>query len=74
MTIKKQNAQAPAAGGAAISDRFRLNDAGSSSEGSAALVNKKAAGVALIFGLIALHVMALLTYMLFRHWEFLMPA
>ena len=76
MTIKKNNpaaAAAPAPGGATITDRFKLN-APAASDSGAGVVSKPATFVALLAGLIALHVAVLLTYMLFRHWEFLVNA
>ena len=81
MTIKKPmktasaapTAAAPAAaGGATIANRFKLdmpdpNAKKASSGGPAATV----AGIA---GLIALVVDGMLTYILWQHWDFLMPA
>lgn len=75
MTIKKPmrpknaapgpNAGMP--GGATIADRFKLD----------APVQKQAPnGTTAVFicALIALGVVGVLTYMLWKHWEFLMPA
>ncbi len=59
------NAGAP--GGATIADRFKLD----------APVQKQAPkGTTAVFicALIALGVAGVLTYMLWKHWEFLMPA
>lgn len=68
MTIKKPAKE----GGATIADRFRL-DAPAEKPKTAS-----AGGVSLTiaFGaaLVALGVAALLTYTLWKHWEFLMPA
>ena len=64
-TMKKQ-------GGAAISERLKLDDASSRPVGN--MVGKKGATCALIFGCIALAVAGILTYTLYKHWEYLMPA
>ena len=75
MTIKKPlkpktTASGPAAGatgGATIADRFKLD----------APVQKQAPkGTTAVFicALIALGVVGVLAYMLWKHWEFLMPA
>ena len=79
MTIKKtikvkptgspQPAGAPASGGAAIADRFKL-DAPVAQKASTG----KATSFAVAAGLIALAVAGILTYILWQHWEFLMPA
>jgi len=81
MTIKKLNtakpaapaggAVAPAPGGAAIADRLRL-DVTDTPKG--AMVGKKAATYAFVAGLLSLAVVGVLTFMLYKHWEFLMPA
>ena len=74
MKIKKSmSAQAPVAGSnGAIADRFRLDPIDTSAaKGS---TSKKAATYALIFGLIALAVAGVLTFTIYKHWEFLMPA
>ena len=80
MTIKKpMKAAAPAegaapaaAGGATIANRFKLDmpdpEAKKSSSGGPATTCAVAAG------LIALAVAGILTYILWQHWEFLMPA
>ncbi len=80
LTIKKPAASgsAPAAGNSAVSaggvaDRFRL-DAPDEATKKRTSVNAKAAAVAFTFGLVALAVAGILTYLLYRHWEFLMPA
>lgn len=73
-TIKKPTttaAAAPAAGGATIADRFKLAP---TTPVAGATVNKKAAMYAFIAGLLALAVSGVLTYILYQHWEFLMPA
>ena len=66
MTIKKPAKE----GGAAIADRFRLD--------APAEAPKPAGGKSLTvaFGaaLVALGVVALLTYMLYQHWDFLKGA
>ena len=79
MTIKKpmkapaeaSAAAAPTTGGATIADRFKLD----MTEPTA----KKVAGgpattIAAVAGLLALAVAGILTYILWQHWEFLMPA
>jgi len=81
MKIKKPktvNAPAPAGGpaagsvgGAAIADRFRLDNVPAKRGGT---VGKKSAATALVFGLLALGVMVALTLIIYKHWEFLMPA
>ncbi len=65
----------PAAGGAAIADRFKL-DAPVKGKGSAphGTINKNAALVALIAGFVALACSGILMYVLYEHWTFLMPA
>ena len=79
MTIKKpMKAAAPAAdtaataaGGATIADRFKL-DMTEPEKKSAA--GGKSTTFAVAAGLIALAVAGILTYILWQHWEFLMPA
>ncbi len=74
MKIKNTPNRAPAGapGGAAIADRFRLDvPAGASAKNGT--ISKTAALVALIAGGISLAVAGALTYMLYDHWEFLMP-
>ena len=79
MTIKKQmkaaapaaDATAPAAGGATIADRFKLDMAEPEKKPVAGGTATTVAGIA---GLIALAVAGILTYILYQHWEFLMPA
>ncbi len=74
MTIKKpmkapSASATPAAGGAAIASRLRLDAPGPSAA-------KTISGLKPAFGaaLAALAVAGILTYMLWKHWEFLMPA
>ena len=79
MTIKKpmkapapaSDAAVPAAGGATIADRFKLD---MTEPGKKPAVNSTATTVAGIAGLVALIVAGILTYILYQHWEFLMPA
>ena len=79
MTIKKPmkaaapaaDATAPAAGGATIADRFKLDMTAPEKKPAAAGASTTVAGIA---GLIALVVAGILTYILYQHWEFLMPA
>ena len=79
MTIKKPmktaataaDAAAPAAGGATIANRFKLDMNEPTKKSANASASTTVAGVA---GLIALIVAGILTYILYQHWEFLMPA
>ena len=79
MTIKKpMKAAAPAAdtaataaGGATIADRFKLDMTEPEKKPAASSTATTVAGIA---GLIALAVAGILTYILYQHWEFLMPA
>jgi len=59
----------PVTGGATIADRFKL-DVPDAKAKPAAGASTTAAAVA---GLIALAVAGILTYMLWQHWEYLMP-
>ena len=74
MTIKKSNngavAAGASAGGAAIADRFKLAPTAPS---ATATVSKKSAMWALIAALVATAASAILTYTLYKHWDFLMP-
>ena len=82
MTIKKplskpaadapEAATAPATGGAAIADRFKLDIQDTSAKKSSS--GGTAAMVAGIVALAALAVAGLLTYKLYDHWEFLKGA
>ena len=79
MTIKKpMKAAAPAAdtaataaGGATIADRFKLDMTEPEKKPTA---GGKSTTCAVVAGLIALAVAGILTYILWQHWEFLMPA
>ena len=77
MTIKKpMKVQKPAAGGssggAAIASRLRLdNDEGAKKK---AAPGGPAVTSAFIAAMLALVAAGVLTYMLWKHWEFLMPA
>ena len=80
MTIKKPMKAAPVAaespaipapGGATIADRFKLD---MSEPAKKPAVNSTASTVAAVAGLLALAVVGILTYILWQHWEFLMPA
>ena len=79
MTIKKpmkapapaSDAAVPAAGGATIADRFKLD---ATEPVKRPKVNGAAATIAGVAGLLALVVAGILTYILWQHWEFLMPA
>ena len=79
MTIKKPMKAAtpaaetatPAAGGATIADRFNLDMTEPEKKSANAGASTT---VAVAAGLIALAVAGILTYILWQHWEFLMPA
>ena len=79
MTIKKPmkapapapDAAAPATGGATIADRFKLDMTEPAKKPVAGGTATTVAGIA---GLVALIVAGILTYILYQHWEFLMPA
>ena len=75
MTIKKPMktaATAPAqVGGATIAGRLQLDTSDVAKTSGA---DGKASTVAVVAGLIALAVAGILTYILWQHWEFLMPA
>ena len=75
MTIKKPmkaagnaDTAATVAGGATIADRFKLD----TSE-DAKKAGGKGSPLTVAVGLIALVIAGILTYMLWQHWEFLMP-
>jgi len=61
---------APATGGAAIASRLRLDAPDPASKPATIGGLKPAFGAAIV----ALVVTGLLSYMLWKHWEFLMPA
>ena len=79
MTIKKpmkapapaSDAAVPAAGGATIADRFKLDMTEPAKKPAA---GGPASTIAAVAGLLALAVAGILTYILWQHWEFLMPA
>lgn len=72
-TAKPMKAAAPAAGGgAAISNRFKLDMSEPAKKPAA--VSGPAATAAGIAGIVALIVAGILTYILYQHWDFLMPA
>jgi hypothetical protein len=75
MTIKKPMKTAAAApaqvGGVTIAGRLQL---GTSDVAKSPAAGGKASTVAVVAGLIALAVAGILTYVLWQHWEFLMPA
>ena len=75
MTIKKtvkttRPSVAATGGNGAVADRFRLD----APDPSAKPVAGTATKVALIAGVIAMIVVSILTVVLYKHWEFLMPA
>lgn len=78
MKIKKTKpmkvAGGEGAGGAAIADRFKLDPVATTAAPRNGYISKTAATAALVFGLIALAVTVTLTVMIYKHWEFLMPA
>ena len=61
------------AGGAAIADRFKLDPVDTTAPRNG-YISKNAATTALVFGLIAFVITVSLTVMIYKHWEFLMPA
>lgn len=77
MKIKKtKTIKAPSsegAGGAAIADRFKLEPVDTTAPRNG-YISKNAATTALVFGLIAFVITVTLTVMIYKHWEFLMPA
>lgn len=83
MTIKKpmktaapaasaEPTAAPAAGGATIADRFKLDMTDPAEKKPAS--GGMSATIAVVAGFAALAVAGILTYILWQHWEFLMPA
>lgn len=74
MKIKKSATAAAPAGGAAIADRFKLDAVPTGPSAKNGTISKTAAGTALAFGFIALLIAGILTFMLYQHWEYLMPA
>ena len=73
-TVMKAPGAGAATGGAAIAERFRLDNIEAEVAGKAqrGTIGKGAAGAAV--GIVALALSAILLFVLFRHWEFLMPA
>ena len=80
MTIKKPmktaasagpTAAGAAGGGATIANRFKLD---MTEPGQKPTVSSKATTAAATAGLIALAVVGILTYVLWQHWDYLMPA
>ena len=65
------DAAVPAAGGATIADRFKLDMTEPAKKPAA---GGPASTIAAVAGLLALAVAGILTYILWQHWEFLMPA
>jgi hypothetical protein len=58
--------------GPAIADRLKLETPANVSNVN--VVGKKSSTYALVFGVAALIVVGILTYILYSHWKFLMPA
>ena len=76
MKIKKpmkKPAGGEGAGGAAIADRFKLEPVDTTAPRHG-YISKSAATTALVFGLIAFVITVTLPVMIYKHWEFLMPA
>ena len=79
MTIKKpmkvaeaaEAPVAPAAGGATIADRFKLDMPDPNARKASA---GKGATFAVVAGLLALAVVGILTFVIYQHWEFLRGA
>lgn len=71
MKLKKK---VKAKGGAQIADRLKIDNGSGKSQPVAGAVGRRSATYALVFGCIALAVVGILTYTLYKHWEFLMPA
>ena len=71
---KAAAATAAAPGGATIADRFKLDAPAGGAKKSGGTVNRTAALVALIAAVIGLGLSGMLTYILYSHWEYLMPA
>jgi hypothetical protein len=72
--IKASSTESAApAGGATIADRFKLEPAAAGKKSHGA-VNKTAALCALIAAFAGLVVSGILTYVLYSHWDYLMPA
>jgi hypothetical protein len=70
-TVNKTASSAPAVGGATIADRFKLDaDEPQKKAGPAA----KSTAAAFYTALAALVTIGVLTFILYKHWEFLMPA
>lgn len=63
----------PAAGGATIADRFRIDAPAPGGKSGGATVGRKAAAWALAAGGVGLLLSGILTYVLYTHWEYLMP-
>ncbi len=76
MKIKKpMSAPAPqGTGGAAIADRFKLDAVASGAAYKGPTTGKAAAISALVAGLIALVIAGTLTFIIYQHWDYLMPA
>ena len=71
-TASEPAAIPPAGGGATIADRFKLDLSDPGAKKPAA--SGKAAACTLAAGLAALAAAGILAYLLWQHWEFLMPA
>ena len=76
MKIKKTKLKVPGgegAGGSAIADRFKLEPVDTTAPRNG-YISKNAATTALVFGLIAFVITVTLTVIIYKPWEFLMPA
>lgn len=76
MKIKKSmSAPAPAGtGGATIADRFKLDAVASGPAYKGPTAGKTASMCALIAGIISFGLIGALTWVLYMHWDYLMPA
>ena len=71
MTIKAPASASASGGGATIADRFKLENV---AEPTGRTVNKTAALIALIAAVVGLILSGALTFTLYQHMAFLMPA
>ena len=81
MTIKKPvkpaaKSAAPAAGGATIADRFKLDmpDPKAARKSGGAAVSSTAANIAFGAGMLAIALAGFLAFIIYQHWEFLKNA
>ncbi|MGN0854710.1 MAG: hypothetical protein ACI4R9_04235 [Kiritimatiellia bacterium] len=76
MKIKKSKFTPASAGtgGAAIADRFKLDPSATGPAYKGPTTGKTAATCALVAGIISFGLIGILTFVLYSHWEYLMPA